>query len=126
MTKKLPTVDYDQNIIDALTKLPKEIFDKKHNLLLHLGNEKSRSNETRFEHIAKKYHELKVRDIDSIPKGINNYASFKKSKTLKDTFSYFIKRKGKDKGYIRVDILVDIHDKKKGYIKTIYIAYRLN
>ena len=37
-------------------------------------NDRARSNETRFEHIAKKNHQLKVRDIELIPEGINEYA----------------------------------------------------
>ena len=124
MTKRIHSVQNDQKIIDALKKLPNCIYDKKHDLKLYLNNNKSRSNETRFEHISKKYHELRVRDIESIPEGINNYIEYVKNKHLKDTYSYLISRQGKDKGFIKVDILVDKFDKKKGYIKTIYVSYR--
>ena len=124
MTKRIHSVQNDQKIIDALKKLPNCIYDKKHDLKLYLNNNKSRSNETRFEHISKKYHELRVRDIKSIPEGINNYIEYVKNKHLKDTYSYLISRQGKDKGFIKVDILIDKFDKKKGYIKTIYVSYR--
>ena len=125
MSKKRNETNYDQKIIDALKKLPNIIYDKKHNLSIYIENDKCRSNETRFEHIAKKYHELKVRDIESIPEGINDYVKYSKSKELKDTYYYFIDRKGKDKGFIQVSILVDINDKTIAYLKTVYIAYRV-
>ena len=124
MTKKIHSVQHNRKIIEALKKLPPRIYDKKRDLTLYLNNNRARSNETRFEHISKKYHELKVRDIESVPEGINNYVEFVKNKHLKDTYSYLISRKGKDRGFIKVDILVDKFDKKKGYIKTIYISYR--
>lgn len=116
---------YDQNIIEALEKLPKLIEDKRHGFVIEVKNDRARSNETRFQHISKRTHQLKSRDIECIPEGIRNYIKFSKSDDLKDTYYYFIKRKGGDKGFIQLAILVDIHDKKKAYIKTAFIAYRL-
>ena len=116
---------YDQKLIDALEKLPSTIEDKKHGFVIVVRNDKARSNETRFEHIAKKNHELKVRDIELIPEGINNYLKFSKSNEIKDTYYYYIKRKGKDRGYIQVAVLIDKYDRKKAWIKTIFIAYRI-
>lgn len=116
---------YDENVMEALAKLPNTIFDKKHNLTIIVRNDQARSNQTRFEHIARKDHQLKVRDIESIPEGINRYVKFVKSKTIKDTFYYYIDRKGEDKGFIEVVILVDINDKKLAYIKTVFITYRI-
>ena len=125
MAKKRNEEIYDQNIIEALRKLPNPIKDKKHNLLIYIRNDRARSNETRFEHISKQYHDLKVRDIEAIPNGIRNYIMFRKSDKLKDTYYYYIKRKGEDKGFIQVAILVDLFDKTKAYLKTIFIAYRI-
>ena len=116
---------YDPKIIEALEKLPKIFEDKRHGLRIELKNDRARSNETRFQHIAKRIHELKVRDIKCIPEGIRNYIKFSKSDDLKDTYYYYIKRKGDDRGFIQIAILVDINDKKKAYIKTVFIAYRL-
>lgn len=116
---------YDENVMEALAKLPKTIFDKKHNLTIIVRNDQARSNQTRFEHIARKDHQLKVRDIESIPEGINRYVKFVKSKSIKDTYYYYIDRKGEDKGFIEVVILVDINDKKLAYIKTVFITYRI-
>ena len=87
MTKKKTEI-YDAKLIEALKKLPPEIEDKKHGFIIQIRNDKSRSNETRFEHISKKMHELKVRDIESIPDGIKDYVLFTKSKDIKDTYYY--------------------------------------
>lgn len=116
---------YDQKIIEALKKLPPLIEDKRHGFVIRIRDDLARSNETRFQHIAKKMHELKVRDIECIPEGIKAYIRFSKSKDIKDTYYYYIKRKGGDKGFIQVAILVDINDKKVAYLKTIFIAYRI-
>ena len=116
---------YDQKLIEALKKLPPLIEDKRHGFVIQIRDDMARSNETRFQYIAKKMHELKVRDIESIPEGIKSYIKFAKSKEIKDTYYYYIKRKGGDKGFIQVAILVDINDKKIAYLKTIFIAYRI-
>lgn len=126
MTKKRSEIAYDQNIIEALRKLPNPIKDKRHNLIIYVRDDRSRSNETRFEHIAKNYHDLKVRDIEAIPNGIKNYIKFCKSAKLKDTYSYYINRKGEDKGFIKVVILKDMFDSTKAYLKTIFITYKIN
>jgi len=123
--KRKDELYYDQNIVEALEKLPSSIFDKKHNLTILVRNDQARSNQTRFQHIARKDHQLKVRDIESIPEGINKYVRYVKSKTIKDTFYYYIDRKGDDKGFIEVAILVDIMNKNIAYIKTIFITYRI-
>ena len=126
MAKKKNEKFYDQKLIDALKKIPSPIWDKKHKIFIYLNNDQARSNESRFEHIAKRNHELKVRDIESIPDGINGYVYFTKSKEIKDTYYYYIKRKGNDRGFIQVAILVDIKDKSKAYVKTIFITYKIN
>lgn len=125
LMKQKEVSHYDENVMEALAKLPKTIFDKKHNLTIIVRNDQARSNQTRFEHIARKDHQLKVRDIESIPEGINRYVKFVKSKSIKDTYYYYIDRKGEDKGFIEVVILVDINDKKLAYIKTVFITYRI-
>lgn len=116
---------YDIKLIEALKKLPPLIEDKRHGFVIQIRDDKARSNETRFQHIAKKMHELKVRDIESIPEGIKNYVKFTVSKELKDTYYYFINRKGKDKGFIQLAIKLKEGEKKVYYVKTIFISYRL-
>ena len=123
MSKKKANIYYDRNIIEALKKLPSPIEDKKHNLSIYVNNDQARSNESRFEHIAKSAHELKVKDIESIPEGILKYERFRKSTSLKDTYYYFIKRKNNMRGYIQLAVKLFEGDVKKAYIKTIFITY---
>ena len=116
---------YDSRIIEALQKLPKQIEDKRHGFVIEVEDDRARSNETRFQHIAKKEHLLKARDIEAIPEGIKNYIKFSKSNELKDTYYYYIKRKFGDKGFIQVAVITKNKDKKKAYIKTAFITYRI-
>ena len=123
MSKKKSNKHYDHNIIKALEELPSVLEDKKHNLVIYIRNDQARTNETRFEHIAKNGHELKVKDIQAIPEGISNYEKFRKSETLKETYYYFIKRRNNLKGYVQLAVILYKGDKKKAYIKTIFITY---
>ena len=123
MAKK-KNLKYDQNLIKALRQLPSIIEDKRHGFVIEIKDDRARSNETRFEHIAKKSHELKVRDIKAIPEGIRNYVKFTKSNEIENTYYYFINRKGEDRGFIEVAILIDEDNPKKARIKTIFIAHR--
>ena len=98
---------------------------KKHQFYIYFNNDQNRSNEKRFEHIASKRHELKVSDIELIEKGINNYFYFEKNKSLKGTYHYYIKRKGNNKGFIKVAIRLIKEKTKKYYVKTIFIVYQI-
>lgn len=124
MAKQITSTKHDKNIVNELKKINSPVFDKKHNLYIYFNDVKSRSNETRFEHIAKVYHQLKVRDIKLLEKGINDYLLYKKDQDVKDTFYYIIKRKGEDKGFIKMTILVDLKNKTIAYVKSIYVVYR--
>ena len=116
---------YNLKLIEALKKLPSIIEDKRHGFVIQIRDDMARSNETRFQHIAKKNHELKVRDIESIPEGIRCYVRFTKSKEQKDTYYYYIDRKGEDKGFIQLAIKLKEGESKIYYIKTIFITYRI-
>ena len=107
MSKKRNDKIYDLKLIEALKKLPSQIEDKRHGFIIEIKDDRARSNETRFEHIAKKNHELKVRDIEAIPEGIIRYIKYVKSEEMENTFCYYIKRKGEDRGFIQVVILID-------------------
>lgn len=125
MSKRSHTIKPDQNIIGALKKIPSPIYDKKHKHYVYFINDVDH-NQTRFEHIAKQYHELRVRDIESIFGGINDYVLYKKSKNHKDTYYYYINRKGMDKGFVQVAIKLIEGETNKYYVKTIFITYRLS
>ena len=125
MTKIRHTVQPDQNIIEALRKIHSPVYDRKHNLYVYFNDDVVKKGETRFEHIAKRYHELKVRDINCLADGIHRYVMYRKSKEHKDTFYYFINRKGMDKGFIQLAIKLIEGETNKYYVKTIFITYRL-
>ena len=66
MTKRKPNVYDPVPLIEAIKKWPNPMFDKKHNLYIYVeGN--ARSNQTRVEHIVDYRHDLKVRDLESVP-----------------------------------------------------------
>ena len=125
MAKKKYDKHYDQKLVDALKKITSPIYDKKHQFYVYFINDQARTNETRFEHIAKHGHELKVRDIELLKNGINDYEYFEKNKELKDTYHYYLKRKGNDKGFVQVAIKLMKDKTKKYYVKTIFIVYRI-
>ena len=125
LMKQKKVSHYDENVMEALAKLPKTIFDKKHNLTIIVRNDQARSNQTRFEHIARKDHQLKVRDIESIPEGVVNYVRYVKSHIHKETYYYFIKRKGESSGFIQMAVKLLENDRHAAYIKTIFITYRV-
>ena len=124
MTKRKPTIYDPHKLIEAIAKWPSPIVDKKHNLSIYVEG-RARSNQTRIDHIVEYGHDLKVRDLELVPKGIANYLSYKKDPYYKDTFNYYIKRAGKDKGLIKVSIQIDDEDKTRAWIKTIYITYHI-
>ena len=110
MSKKKPN-NYSQNLVNALNKLPSAIYDKKHDLTIYLNDTKARSNQSRFQHIARNFHDLNVNDIKSIPKGITNNSTFKKNKVRKDTFNYYFEKKQGERKYIKISVLVDFKNK---------------
>ena len=125
MSKKRKQPKIDPNLINALNKIDFPIYDKKHDLYIYAIDNRARSNESRFEHIAKAHHELKVRDIEGMTDGIKGYIKFKKSNKIKDTYYYFYDRSGESKGFIQVAVNLFKNNKKKAYIKTIYVVYRI-
>ena len=123
MTKRRPRFYDPKPLIDAIEKLPNPMYDKRHGYYLYIEG-MSRSNETRVEHIVDCSHELKVRDIELIPDGIKNYFSYNKDEK-KDTYNYYLKRKGMDKGFVKVSIQIDSTDRTKAWVKTIFITYHI-
>ena len=123
MTKRRPRFYDPKPLIDAIEKLPNPMYDKRHGYYLYIEG-MARSNETRVEHIVDYSHELKVRDIELIPDGIKNYFSYNKDEK-KDTYNYYLKRKGMDKGFVKVSIQIDSTDRTKAWVKTIFITYHI-
>ena len=124
MTKRRPRFYDPKPLIDAIEKLPNPMYDKRHGYYLYVEG-MARSNETRVEHIVDYSHELKVRDIKLIPEGITKYFTYRKDPIYKNTYNYYIVRKGDDKGFIKVSIRIDDFDSSKAWIKTIFITYHI-
>lgn len=121
MARKKKTV-YDNNLIEALKKLPFSIYDKRHNLTIYLDDDRARSNQSRFEHISNSYHKLTVKDIESIPEGIKAKSKLKKDPIRKNTYNYYFIRRGDLKHFIKVSVETDDKDKQKVKIRTIYVT----
>ena len=100
------------------------MYDKKHNYCIYVDKE-ARSNQTRTQHIIRQGHDLKVRDLEVVPDGINNYFDYKIDPTHKNTFNYYLLRKGEDKGFVKVSIEIDSQNKAKAWIKTVFITYKI-
>ena len=124
MTKKIKEKYDPTKLVEALNKIDFPIIDTKHNLSIFIKG-RARSNETRVEHIVKQSHELRVRDIELITEGMKNYFAYKKDKRKKTTYNYYLKRKGRDKGFVKISVKIDQKDKTIATIKTIFITYNI-
>ena len=124
MAQKKKSTYNPNNLIKTINKWSIPIIDKKHNLRIYVGG-RARSNQTRIDHIVDYGHDLKVRDLELVPKGIKNYFSYKKDLTYKNTYNYYIKRRGENKGFIKVSIRISDYDPTYAWIKTIFITYKI-
>ena len=122
MTKRKPSTYNPAELLKEINKWPNPIYDKKHDILIYIEG-RARSNQTRVEHIIDYSHDLKARDLALVPQGITNYFAYKKDPIYKNTFNYYINRKGLDRGFIKVSIQIDNNNSKKAWIKTIFITY---
>lgn len=125
MTRRKPRYYNPEHLIEEIKKWPNPMHDKKHGYDLYLTDDRARSNESRIDHIVEYGHDLKVRDLRLVPNGIKNYFDYRKDPIYKDTFNYYLRRGGKDRGFIKVSIQIDGNDSKKAWIKTIYITYNV-
>lgn len=124
MTQRKPPLYDPTKLIEAISKWPSPLIDKKHNLSIYVEG-RARSNQTRIDHIVEYGHDLKVRDLNLVPNGIKNYMAYKKDPNYKDTYNYYIKRGGEDRGLIKISIQIDDQDSTRAWIKTIYITYHI-
>ena len=124
MAKRKPQTYDPTHLIEEINKWPNPMIDKKHGFELYVEG-MARSNQTRVEHIVQYGHDLKARDLALVPNGIKNYFDYKMDPIYKDTFNYYIERKGQDKGFIKVSIQIDSKNHKRAWIKTIFIAYKI-
>ena len=114
--------NYDPKIIEELKKLPNPIHDKKHNWHIYFMNDRARSNQTRFEHISRFFHELTAADIKSIPEALGTIAKLKMEKGRKNTFNYYFRRKSGKKEYIKIAVRILDSRQRSGAVKTIVVT----
>ena len=124
MSKRKPRVYDPSHLIKAIEKWPNPMYDKKHNYYIYVEG-RARSNQTRQEHIIEYGHDLKVRDLELVPEGIKNYFEYRKDPVYKNTYNYYLKRVGQDKGFIKVSIRISDNDNKRAWIKTVFITYKI-
>lgn len=115
-------INYDQRIIEALKKLPNSIYDARHNFTIYFINNKARSNQDRFEHISRNFHELTVKDIESIPEGLVARAKLKQEKGRKDTYNYYFVRKRDKTHFVKISVKVIDWVNRIAVVKTIFIT----
>ena len=111
---------YEEKLINALKKLPNPIEDKRHGIVIVFENDRARSNQSRFEHIAVLRHELRPSDIKQIPSGIKT-SIFRKDKDRANTFNLFIKRNNYSGEYIKISLEIDFKKSNIGTVKTMFI-----
>lgn len=124
MSKRKPKIYNPTNLIEAIEKWPNPMYDKKHGYYIYVEG-RARSNQTRVEHIIEYGHDLKARDLELVPNGIKNYFKYRKDPIYKNTFNYYIKRGGQDKGFIKVSVRISDYDNKYAWIKTVFITYKI-
>lgn len=110
-----------ERIINAITKLPNPLVDKKHRIYVFFIDNRARSNESRFEHIASNRHSLKPCDIKRVYKKINE-STLRKDDERKGTYSLYIKRSEKQNEYIKLSLELDFKESNKAIVKTMFIT----
>lgn len=125
MSKKKPKKFNQKDLVRVINSWSLPFYDKRHDYNLYLVDDRARSNETRIDHIVKYSHDLKARDLELVPKGINDYFSYKKDSVYKNTYNYYILRKGEDKGFVKVSIRRSDNNPNYAWIKTIFITYKV-
>lgn len=108
---------FDENIIKALSKIRTPIIGKDE--IKFYFRDKSRK-ETGFEHIAKKSHRLKVRDIESVESILKHPILVLKDPNNPTYKNYYGSRHGNNRDYIKIITYMDKYDSKKETIITIY------
>ena len=112
----------NNRLLEYLLSVKSPILDKRHNLVVYLDDNRARSNQTRFEHIVRDNHRLKVCDLKRLFTLFTVEGKLKKDFLRKDTYNYYLTRNSKGNEFIKMSIQLDKNDKSKGKIKTIFIT----
>jgi len=112
---------YEQKLIDALEKLPNPLIDKRHNLKIYFSDDRARSNQSRFEHIANQRHGLRPSDFERIVRYIKR-CIFKKDLERTETYGIYIRRNSISEEYIKISVKISPNEPEIAIVKTIYIT----
>lgn len=118
---KTKGLSYEEKLIKALKELPCPLEDKRHNLKIYFDDNKARSNQSRFEHIVMRRHELLPSDIKRIPRYIK-YCIFKRDPERTDTYNIYIKRNSYSDEYIKISVTINQREPSFALVKTIFIT----
>ena len=121
---KTKGLSYEEKMINALKKLPNPIRDNKHRINIVFKDNRARSNESRFEHIVLKRHNLLPSDIKRIEKGIDE-SILRKDKDRTGTYNIYIKRNSYSEEYIKISVELDFKESNTAIVKTIFITKSL-
>lgn len=120
---KKKKLTYEEKLEKALKSLPFPIEDNKHRIKIYCMNDRARSNQTRFEHIIEERHRLKISDIESIPRKINE-SDLEKDSRRKNTYNLYIRRNINLGGYIQISLDLNFKESNNAKIKTIFVTYK--
>ena len=120
---KKKKLTYEEKLEKAPKSLPFPIEDNKHRIKIYCVNDRARSNQTRFEHIIEERHRLKISDIESIPRKINE-SDLEKDPRRKNTYNLYIRRNINLGGYIQISLGLNFKESNKAKIKTIFVTYK--
>ena len=123
MAKKY-RLTHNQKIVKACEKIKTPIIDELRNLSIFF-REKSRSNESGIEHIAKSYHGLDSSDIELLEDCIKNPVEHIKDRRYPNTYCYYHNRKHDKNHFIKVVVKVREENKRIGYISSIFITKKI-
>ena len=118
---KRKDLTYEQELIVALEKLPNPLLDKRHNLKIYFADNRARSNQSRFEHIANQRHGLRPSDLERIVRRIKR-CIFKKDLERQGTYNIYIRRTSFTDEYIKLCVKIDSNEPEIAIVKTIFIT----
>ena len=114
--------EYDKHIIEELEKLPIPLktFDN-HNVLF----DQNKRHETIYEHIANKKHHLHTKDIQQIPKILEQRKNLKKDKKGNKFRTYISKREKQKERLKYIKITTRINKNNQESIITINLIKKI-
>ena len=118
---KKKKLTYEEKMIRALNSIPNPIEDTRHGISIYFVDNRARSNQSRFDHIIDKRHELLPGDIKRIPNKIKQ-SIFKKDMERTETYNIYIKRNSYNNEYIKISVKIEDNNPHVAVVKTVFIT----